>query len=1005
MGRPAPRTPAVRVPPVAAPWVRTRLRAAPGAAAALALLVALTACLAGAFPRAVDRYEDAGLHRALRQARPEHTTVRVSVPQPDPGLPAGQRARAMRPEVLERQFRKVLGTVDSPLAVDRAQSAYGVAGTVSPAVPDPWLPRPTGLPARVSLAAQSGLARHAHVRTGRLPRAAHPVDGTTPEVEAAVTAATAKGLHIRVGSVIHVPAPGRPPLAVRITGIVVPHDPDGAYWSTVPLLRTPTLVTLPTPGPDPDKYWLGALLLAPEAAPALLGTGTNPARYWHLAPDLRGLHAHDLDRLKPAVAALESGPALQRARAVTDYGADIGTDLDDTLASFSRLRSGISPLVSVAAAGTATVVAVVLLMAGGLAADRRRAELALLRARGASLSGLAGRLLAETAVAALPAGGLGLAVALLAVPAGRTGPAVAAALATTLTACAALPLRAALAHRTVRLTAPREDVTSLRPSRRRTVAELTLLVLAVGAVATLRRRGTTGDQLVAVAPVLVGVIAALLLLRLHPLLLRRLSGPAGRLRGAIGHLSLARAGRTQASAVLPLLALLTALTTAAFGGSVLAGVAEARDRAALLTVGADARADSGAPLPAAAPARVRAVPGVRAATAVSISYQAKPADGQDSVPLVGVDPRAYGELAARTGAGAFPAGRLTARSHTLTAIATPSGTLTAVATSSRTLPTIATPSGTLTAVATPSGTLTAVATPSGTLTAVATPSRTLPTIATPSGTLTAVATPSRTLPTIATPSGTLAAVASPSVASAYGTRRPFPVRLEDGSTVTVRIVLVRDRTPAVTGPDFLVVDRAGLGAVAGRPTALLVTGAHLDAGALRRAVGGAAAVRTRADERARYADSPLQTGAEHVYTAAVAAGAGFAVLALLLALLRAAPERAALLARLRTMGLTRAEGRRLLILESLPQALLAALGGAVTGWAAIRLLAPGVDLTTIALPSATAPAVAAELHPDTWSLTVPALLVLTVSTGIAALQAWWSGRRGSVTELRAGDSR
>ncbi|MBY8841187.1 ABC transporter permease [Streptomyces sp. SP2-10] len=915
MGRPAPRTPAVRVPPLAAPWVRTRLRAAPGAAAALALLVALTACLAGAFPRAVDRYEDAGLHRALRQARPEHTTVRVSVPQPDPGLPAGQRARALRPEVLERQFRKVLGTVDSPLAVDRAQSAYGVAGTVSPAVPDPWLPRPTGLPARVSLAAQSGLARHAHVRTGRLPRAAHPVDGTTPEVEAAVTAATAKGLHIRVGSVIHVPAPGRPPLAVRITGIIVPHDPDGAYWSTVPLLRTPTLVTLPTPGPDPDKYWLGALLLAPEAAPALLGTGTNPARYWHLAPDLRALHAHDLDLLKPAVAALESGPALQRARAVTDYGADIGTDLDDTLASFSRLRSGISPLVSVAAAGAATVVAVVLLMAGGLAADRRRAELALLRARGASLSGLAGRLLAETAVAALPAGALGLAVALLAVPAGRTGPAVAAALATTLTACAALPLRAALAHRTVRLTAPREDVTSLRPSRRRTVAELTLLVLAVGAVATLRRRGTTGDQLVAVAPVLVGVIAALLLLRLHPLLLRRLSGPTGRLRGAIGHLSLARAGRTQASAVLPLLALLTALTTAAFGGSVLAGVAEARDRAALLTVGADARADSGAPLPADAPARVRAVPGVRAATAVSISYQAKPADGQDSVPLVGVDPRAYGELADRTGAGTFPAGRPTGRS------------------------------------------------------------------------------------------GTLAAVASPSVASAYGTRRPFPVRLEDGSTVTVRIVLVRDRTPAVTGPDFLVVDRAGLGAVAGRPTALLVTGAHLDAGALRRAVGGAAAVRTRADERARYADSPLQTGAEHVYTAAVTAGAGFAVLALLLALLRAAPERAALLARLRTMGLTRAEGRRLLILESLPQALLAALGGAVTGWAAIRLLAPGVDLTTIALPSATAPTVAAELHPDTWSLTVPALLVLTVSTGIAALQAWWSGRRGSVTELRAGDSR
>lgn len=44
------------VKPVSAPWVRTRLRTAPGAAWALALLVALTACLAAAFPRALDRY-------------------------------------------------------------------------------------------------------------------------------------------------------------------------------------------------------------------------------------------------------------------------------------------------------------------------------------------------------------------------------------------------------------------------------------------------------------------------------------------------------------------------------------------------------------------------------------------------------------------------------------------------------------------------------------------------------------------------------------------------------------------------------------------------------------------------------------------------------------------------------------------------------------------------------------------------------------------------------------
>lgn len=137
----------------------------------------------------------------------------------------------------------------------------------------------------------------------------------------------------------------------------------------------------------------------------------------------------------------------------------------------------------------------------------------------------------------------------------------------------------------------------------------------------------------------------------------------------------------------------------------------------------------------------------------------------------------------------------------------------------------------------------------------------------------------------------------------------------------------------------------------------------------------------------------------------MAAGAGFAVLTLLLALLRAAPERAALLARLRTMGLTRAEGRRLLILESLPQALLAALGSALTGWSTIRLLSPGVDLMTIALSTTQSPLPEAELRPDAWSLTVPAVMVVVLTVGIATAQAWWTGRMRSVRELRAGDGR
>lgn len=112
----------------------------------------------------------------------------------------------------------------------------------------------------------------------------------------------------------------------------------------------------------------------------------------------------------------------------------------------------------------------------------------------------------------------------------------------------ALPLRAVVAHRRPR-PVERTDAAGARPSRRRTVAELTVLVLAVGAVLALRGRSTaTGgvDALVSATPVLIGVIAALVLMRLYPLPLRLAARPAARTAGLTGFLSLARAGRARA---------------------------------------------------------------------------------------------------------------------------------------------------------------------------------------------------------------------------------------------------------------------------------------------------------------------------------------------------------------------------------------------------------------------------------------------------------------------------
>ncbi|MFD3942314.1 FtsX-like permease family protein [Streptomyces sp. NPDC058579] len=912
-----------------APWVRTRLRTAPGTAVAFALLVLVTAFLAAALPRTVDGYESEGLRHDIVSAPPRTTVLDITSTQPPLDLPPEARAREVSPELLAERSTELQKLVPAPLRVDRAESAHGVRTTKRVTGLDPWLPKPSGLPPEFTLSTLTELAGHTTVREGRLPTRVEP--GRSSEV--AVTRETAKSLRLKVGSVVHVPDLfAKEPLALTVVGIVEPLRPQGAYWSADALLRTPTYASKTTAN-GTYFYWQAALLLPPAGATTIMAGNGEPEVYWRFAPDVGRLTAQDEERLTGALASLAGGPDLVRVRETVGPTGATATGLDEILEAYGGMRSAIAPVVAVAAFGIGAVAAVVLAMTGGLFAARRAAELALLRSRGGSLAGIGVRLLGETAVLALPAAALGLLLATLAFPAARFLPALAAAGAVALLATLALPLRALFLHRKPLAHGGREDLVDARPSRGRTVAELTVLVLAVGAVAALRRRGTgdSGDYLVSSAPVLVALIAALVLVRLYPLPLRWAARPARRLRGAVGFLSLARAGRSSATGALPLLALLVALTTAAFGGSVLAGVADARDRAALLETGADARVTGNAdavPLTDGLTAAVRGTAGVTDVTTAQVEYGVELPTGTGRLPelrttaLVGVDPESYTRLAGRTGFGPFAAGLLK-----------------------------------------------------------------------PTG---ADRAEKRVLP----------AIASPAVAERLGTE-PRDLEAAAGE-FAVRIVAVRTGTPALPEQDFLLVNGADL--PRGEDTVLLASGPALDGAALRKAVAAKSpdfSVVLRAERRATYVDSPMQAGAERIYLTAIGAGAGYAVLALLLSLMQSAPERATLLARLRTMGLTRRQGRRLLGLEALPQALLAAAGGTLVGWATILLLAPGVDLVRLSLaaPPGLATLDSAPLRADVWSLVLPAAGVVLLAALAAGLQAWWSARTGSIKELRAGDAR
>ncbi|MER5965920.1 FtsX-like permease family protein [Streptomyces sp. NPDC002057] len=920
-----------------APWVRTRLRTAPWAAASLALLVLVTAYLAAALPRAVAAYEGEGLRHDIRTAAPRTTALQVTAGTPGLQHPAAVREAALAPALLQERYDKVRALLPKPLRTDPRQSVHGVRTVEWVGGIDTWLPRPDGIAPVFVLSSLSGLDSHATLRAGRAAA------GTAARPEAVVSAKTAETLRIKVGSVVHMPSrTGTEPVAVTVTGIVEPREPEQSYWAVETQLHTPTLAA--TDGPEVKYYWQAALLLSPASAPALLSTGGEPEVFFRFTPLSGHLTADDADRLGAALASATAGPDLVRLRQVVGPTGTFSTDLGLVVDSYLSMRAAINPVVAVAVFGIATVAVVVLAMTGSLFVTRRDGELALIRSRGASLTGIGLRLLGETSAVVVPAAALGLALAVATVrgaddaPASADGvpllPSLLAASAVALLAMLVLPVRAVALHRRPRLHGGRDDLLTARPSRRRTVVELTLLVLAVGAVVALRLRGTgdAGDHLVSAAPVLVGLIAAMLLVRIYPLPLRRLGRPARRLRGAVGPLALARAGRVSSTGAL--LALVLALSTAAFGGSVVSGIADARERASLLKTGADARVDGaldGAPLPSGLAEAVRGTAGVRDLTPLQIDYAvALPSHEGTSAPsmtssLIGVEPDSYTRLARRTGFGPFPA--------ELLAPTTKDGTR--------------------------------------------------------------ATGPDRVLP----------AVASPAVAERLG-REPQEI-VSSAGIFRVRVVAVRPVTPALPDANFLLVNSADL--THRVATVLLVTGPR-DGAALRaaaRAESPALQVSMRTEERAGYADSPLQAGAGRIYLSAIGAGAGYAVVALLLSLLQSAPERTTLLARLRTMGLTRAQGRRLLGLEALPQAFLAALGGTLAGWATVPLVAPGIDLVRLALAVAPAhaPLDGAPLRLDPWSLVVPAVTVVLITAVAAAGQAWWAGRKGSIKELRAGDAR
>jgi putative ABC transport system permease protein len=576
------------------------------------------------------------------------------------------------------------GQLEANLAKDHlplAGPADNWAGLTAPActVLSGLAPAVTGpLRNRFELAYRSGLGADAAVAAGRLPSAARTAGGATT-FEVAVSAATAARFGLRPGSRIQ--ASAETPLTLVVTAVLRPRGPSPTFWTADGLLAAPVQETVN------DNYppiWVGGAFVGAAELPLFQQVFNRASMnaIWSFPLVTSAVTAGSAQAVSGALtrAATQAGLIGSGAEPVT-----LTSPVAGVLADFVPADAAASSVLRLLAVSLAVIAVVVVLLGSQLLARRRRAELTVLRARGASRAQVVLRTLRGAAVPAACGAAAGTALAVAVTPGHADALSWWLGGAILLAAVAAAPL---IALREQDAPGKRHGsrggdsgagLAAARPGARgawrRVAAELTLAAAAVAGVVVLRQQGS--GALPSLAPVLVAVPVAIVVMRCYPFAVRGLLRLAGRRRGVAAFTGLARAARSSPGAVLPGIALVLALAVAAFGVLVRAAVTDGQAAQSWQQTGADAliNAQLAYQPPSAAFARdVSAVPGVRHVALVSV------ASGQvngSQVPVAALQPGQYAALLAGAPLPPFPAAALAAPapggSSPVPALVTPAG--------------------------------------------------------------------------------------------------------------------------------------------------------------------------------------------------------------------------------------------------------------------------------------------------------------------------------------------
>jgi putative ABC transport system permease protein len=569
-----------------------RIRFDPPLTVAVFGVVLVTSFVFAAAPRASESNADEGLRFAVSKASPFERNVeitqagRIEPAEQDP-IAAVDAAGTRLTQRFPESVREVVG--------DRRDT---VETTRFTAVEAPGVPGPAGTTRLMTLEYVEGAEGHLRLTAGRMPEERDEIvplpfrlgQPRAPLIEVAVPLVAANQLSLKVGDVLYlepdfedvlvgpVPLSERRMIAAEVVGIFAPKtEADRAWLDEVRLDRAVVRDT------DQRRYVYGFGLFAPTAYGEVVGaTVPLPLRYsWRYDVDARGFDAGALDRLDSDVRKLDA--SFGESTFGQRLGTGVRTGLSEVVTNFRSDRDAAAAVIAIGAVGLLALALAVVALLGGLAANRRGESIALVRSRGGASWQVLGAEAVEGIAVALPAGVLGLLLAVVFVDGRSFAPSVLLVAGIVLATGGILASAAFGAARGGLTARGRDEVAVSAVSPRRLALEVAVVLSSLVGVYLLRRRGLTDengfDPYLAAVPLLLGLAAGILAVRIYPLPVRFLAAAAAQRRDLVPALALRRVARQPGLTAAPLLVLLLGVSVAVFAAVMAATLSRAQEGA------------------------------------------------------------------------------------------------------------------------------------------------------------------------------------------------------------------------------------------------------------------------------------------------------------------------------------------------------------------------------------------------------------------------------------------